>query len=54
MDNNALSQEALEARREYRRKYYAEHKEQAKIAQAKYWEKKARESQEQTTDEVTE
>ena len=36
-----LSKEALEARREYNRQYYAKHKEAFQERKRRYWEKKA-------------
>ena len=36
-----MTEEAREARRQYYRKYCAEHKEQRRESQRKYWEKKS-------------
>ena len=38
---NEMSEAAKMARREYNRKWAAEHKEQRKAARVRYWEKKA-------------
>lgn len=38
-----LTQEALEARREYKRRWYAANKEKVKAYNAAYWERKAKE-----------
>ena len=36
-----MTEQAKEARRAYRRKWYAENKDRAKAATEKYWQKKA-------------
>ena len=45
-EKKELSQEALEARRAYRRSYYAKNKEKMREYQRRHWEKVAREEAE--------
>lgn len=46
VEKKELSQEALEARRAYRRSYYAKNKEKMREYQRRHWEKVAREEAE--------
>ncbi len=41
MAKQKLSDEALEAKRAYRREWYRKNREKIKAAQVRYWEKKA-------------
>lgn len=47
-----MSESALQAKREYERKWRAENKERMKAIRARYWEKKAKKEQENENKEA--
>lgn len=47
-----MTAEAIEARREYKRRWYAKNKEHVQEYNASYWERKAKEDRENGKDKV--